>query len=203
MPSLRSIYKKRFEVALEPVAKNIENDLKDILMNLNNIDRIVARTKSIDRFLVKADKSENGKKKYSDPINQIQDQIGGRIITFYIEDVELISKEVLKYYREIERKRLIPESESEFGYVGNHFILLINDELIPEGVPKSLVPKFFELQVKTLFQHAFSEASHDLAYKPSSQLTKEQKRRVAFTAAQAWGADMVLSDLSKEIFFKG
>jgi putative GTP pyrophosphokinase len=202
MTNINSIYKKRFEVALQPIARNIENELKDILLNVKNIDRIVARAKSIDRFLLKSNKIEKGRKKYSDPISQIQDQIGARIITFYIEDVELVSREILRYYREIERKKLIPESESEFGYVGNHFILLINQELIPEDVPKTLVPNFFELQVKTLFQHAFSEASHDLAYKPSSQLTKEQKRKVAFTAAQAWGADMVLSDLSKEIFFK-
>ena len=32
-------------------------------------------------------------------------------------------------------------------------------------------PRFFELQVKTLFQHAWSEASHDIAYKPDVPLS--------------------------------
>jgi len=46
-----------------------------------------------------------------------------------------------------------------------------------------------QLQIKTPFRHAWTEASHDLAYKAAPQLTTLCKRKVAFTAAQAWGAD--------------
>jgi putative GTP pyrophosphokinase len=60
---------------------------------------------------------------------------------------------------------------------------------------------FFELQLKTLFQHAWSEADHDLGYKPSAELSLDQKRRLAFTAAQAWGADLIFDELYREIAF--
>jgi ppGpp synthetase/RelA/SpoT-type nucleotidyltranferase len=62
-----------------------------------------------------------------------------------------------------------------------------------------LVPKFFELQIKTLFQHAWAEANHDLAYKPLVPMSAHQRRLIAFTAAQAWGADQVFAQLVDEI----
>jgi len=60
-------------------------------------------------------------------------------------------------------------------------------------------PEFFELQIKTLFQHAWAEAEHDLGYKPPKPLTSIQKRKMAFTAAQAWGADQIFDELSREL----
>ena len=53
--------------------------------------------------------------------------------------------------------------------------------------------------MKTLFQHAWSEAEHDLGYKPGTvPLTSDEKRRLAFTAAQSWGADRVFDELFQE-----
>lgn len=199
MINLKDIYTERLTKALIPISKCLESELRATLKDFPRIDRISARPKSIDSFLGKSAKVENGKPKYSDPINQIQDQIGVRIITFYLEDVNLVSEYVYPYYRPIEAKEHIPDSEREFGYFGKHFIFLIPDELKPSKIPKSLVPNFFELQVVTLFQHAWSEAEHDLSYKPTCKLSKDQLRRIAFTAAQAWGADMIFNELQKEI----
>ena len=82
----------------------------------------------------KAEKAEEGERKYSDPINQIQDQVGARVIVLYLDDVEPVAEQILKYYRSIEQKHLIPESEKEFGYVGQHFILALHKEVLPTGV---------------------------------------------------------------------
>ena len=199
MSTLREIYTARYERALVIAAVQIEQDLREYLSGTNHIDRIYARAKSIDRFLQKAGKIENGNKKYDDPINQIQDQIGARIITFYLEDVEKISKVIQRYYIPIEKQKIYPDSEKEFGYEGDHFILLIPSDIKSNDSTKRYLPNVFELQIKTLFQHAFSEASHDLAYKPDINLSKDQKRKVAFTAAQSWGADLIFKELQKEL----
>ena len=61
------------------------------------------------------------------------------------------------------------------------------------------MPEFFELQVKTLFQHAWAEANHDLGYKPEGkELDQESKRLLAYASAQAWGADRVFDELFQE-----
>jgi len=59
---------------------------------------------------------------------------------------------------------------------------------------------FFELQIKTLFQHAWAEAEHDLRYKALVDITKEQNKLFAFTAGQAWGADKIFEDLFHQIY---
>ena len=199
MTDIRETYSSRFDT-LKAVAAKIRADLEISLAELDHIDRIFVRPKSIESFLTKAAKAENSIPKYQDPINEIQDQVGARIITFYLDDVEKITNRLLAYYKRIEEKDIVPESEKEFGYFGKHFILLLPKDLKPEGAAEELLPSVFELQIKTLFQHAFSEGSHDLAYKPVSPLSKEQQRKVAFIAAQAWGGDTIFQDLHNELF---
>jgi len=72
------------------------------------------------------------------------------------------------------------------------------DDVTPDdGV--DTYPEFFELQIKTLFQHAWSEADHDLGYKSDRELSREEKRQVAFTAAQSWGADKIFCSLAEKL----
>lgn len=188
-------YARRFEDYLKPLAKELESYLENLLVDSPRIDSIRARAKDVARFLGKASKKENSKLKYSDPLKQIQDQIGARIITFYLDDVDRVSKIIEDYFAPIEAKRIIPDSESEFGYEGKHYILFIPEDILDDKTKNNDIPKFFELQIKTLYQHAWSEANHDLGYKPDSELEPDEKRRIAFTAAQSWGADQIYNEL--------
>ncbi|NVO07341.1 MAG: RelA/SpoT domain-containing protein [Rhodoferax sp.] len=199
MSTLEAEYAWRHNNVLLPVAGSLHGLLNQYLSGQPRVDRISVRAKSIPRFLAKASKQEDGEQKYSAPLEQIQDQIGARIITFYITDLDLISAVILKYFRPIEIKAIVPDSEKEFGYVGKHFILVLPEDVFPDGIDKRQVPLFFELQVKTLFQHAWSEAEHDLNYKAAVPLTLDQKRSIAFTAAQAWGADKIFGELVAQI----
>jgi ppGpp synthetase/RelA/SpoT-type nucleotidyltranferase len=155
------------------------------------------RAKSVDRFVQKAQTTVDDKPKYIDPLNQIQDQIGARVVTFYLADVAIVAERIRKYLNPIEIKTIVPDSESEFGYFGQHFILLLPSDVAAQVAEADLLPPFFELQVKTLFQHAWAEANHDLLYKPSFELSLDERRKVAFTAAQSWGADMIFEELHR------
>lgn len=197
--NLRDEYVGKYHL-LQVIANSLQSELEENLRGLEHIDRISTRPKSIDRFIQKALKKEkDGSLKYTDPMNQIQDQVGARVVVFYLDDLAMIEEQLLKYYNPIEKQLIYPDSEKEFGYEGKHFIFLLPSDVLPDDPGDSLLPNVFELQIKTLYQHAFSEASHDLAYKPDTELTRDQKRKVAFTSAQSWGADNIFSQLVKEL----
>jgi putative GTP pyrophosphokinase len=196
MSDLAQAYRERYERLLVPVARQLEEFIKSCLAGEPRIDRITARAKSVSSFLEKASRLEKGALKYTDPLKQIQDQIGARIITFYTDDVPRVSAAAETYLRHVEARDITPESEYSFGYFGRHYVMFLPNDVLIE--PRSELPTLFELQVKTLFQHAWSEANHDLGYKPECELNAEQHRRLAFTAAQAWGADLIFSELHQQ-----
>jgi putative GTP pyrophosphokinase len=190
---LYKIYEQRRTSCLVPLAERLQAFLTDCLQGEMRIDRISARAKSTDRFVGKAEKMTEGQRKYNDPLNQIQDQVGARIVCFYKSDVPVVETKILGYLRQIENKLLVPDSQSKFGYFGKHLILFFPEDIVESS--NRPVPNVFELQIKTLFQHAWSEAEHDIRYKSSTKIDDDFMRKVAFTAAQAWGADMIFDEL--------
>src|SRR5258707_7398138 len=181
-------YRERYDTVLKPLAATLCDHVSDYFKGEPRIDRISARAKDVKSFLSKAQNQVDGKPKYAEPLSQIQDQLGVRIITFFRSDVERLDEVVKKYFRAIEYKDRVPDSQWEFGYFGRHYVLLLPSDVIEDRMDADMVPGFFELQVKTLFQHAWSEAEHDLGYKPGVKpLTPDETRRLAFTSAQPWG----------------
>ena len=199
MTPLKTDYLRRYSDFLKPVSEKLEAHIRELCGSCQRIDRITSRAKSPERFLQKAEKIENGRPKYSEPLVQIQDQIGARIVTFYPLDIPAVSQIVTRYFHPIESVDIVPDGDSEFGYVGKHFILLLPADVTGDFTQLGDVPAFFELQIKTLFQHAWAEAEHDLGYKPTSTLTPLHRRKIAFTAAQAWGADQIFNELFIEV----
>lgn len=197
MLGLRADYESRYRECLVPLAKRLEAHVADAVEGISRVDRVNARAKSVDRFIVKAESLVGGQPKYSDPLNQIQDQVGARVITFYLDDVEVVANRIEEMFRPIEAKLIVPERDSEFGYFGKHYVLLLPLDVIDEADART--PRFFELQIKTLYQHAWSEANHDLGYKPEAERDAATVRKIAFTSAQSWGADLIFNDLFNEI----
>lgn len=192
-------YQARYP-ALGKVAATLCEHIADRLHGLPHIDRVSCRAKDPGSYQAKASSLlPNGLPKYVAPLIQIQDQIGARVIVFYKEDVKIVADMLERYLRHVERKEHVPDSYWKFGYFGLHWIFALPDDVIPLDVDKDKVPRFFELQVKTLFQHAWSEANHDLAYKARADLTADQERLFAYAAAQAWGADRVFDELNRNL----
>lgn len=197
---LAAAYASRFTAILEPLATGLQQYLTKIVASRPRIDRVSVRAKAVESFLNKAATQDKlGLPKYADPLSEIQDQIGARITTFYLHDVASVQAVVEGFFGSIEKCKKEPESDSEFGYEGFHYILFLPDDILTPELLHSDPPKYFELQIKTLFQHAWSESAHDLIYKHNAALSRDQHRRAAFTAAQAWGADRIFTELATEL----
>jgi ppGpp synthetase/RelA/SpoT-type nucleotidyltranferase len=196
------IYQKSYP-KIQVCSQSIKENIRELLANrgVGRIDQLTGRAKSVERFGLKAQKRANdGSYKYKEPLIEIQDQIGVRIITFYLNDVDVIAKIIHDNYEPIEVLDKHPDSYDAFSYEGKHFILFIPDE-VKNCEEEGYMPSFFELQIKTMFQHAWAESEHDLNYKTENELSIDDKRLIALTAAQAWGADNVFKQLTEKYLF--
>jgi len=185
------------EPTLKEIAIKIEHHLTDILKDLQHIDRVGCRVKSEKSFMDKTLKEENGKLKYSVPLKEIQDMVGARIIVYYNTDIDTVVDVLLRFFQKVEKRSIVPDDVRQFGYEGLHYICFIPSPIYSHHRSNPLVPDFFELQIKTLYQHSWSQTEHGLGYKPNTPLTADQQRRIAFIAAQSWGADTILEELTK------
>lgn len=136
------------------------------------------------------------RKRYAYPLQDIQDQIGARVIVFYKSDMENVKKHVLSEFRIYEQIAKEPEKPDQFGYEAEHIVCFLPPDIIETH---SLEIDFFELQICTMFQHAWAEANHDLGYKPGGEVSNDITRKLAWAAAQAYGADTIFNDIWKSL----
>src|SRR5262245_611987 len=116
--TLEAEYRVRYERVLKPLAQRIEREIQSYFADEPRIDRITARAKSVDRFLEKSQKVDNGEPRYEDPLKEIQDQVGARVVVFYEDDVSRVSDIVNRCLRPIETKSMSPDDRWKFGYFG-------------------------------------------------------------------------------------
>jgi putative GTP pyrophosphokinase len=180
--------------ALQRAADEIESLLHECLDDLPRVDGIRTRVKEVDRFLEKAGRinRDSGELRYQHPLDDIQDQIGARVVVVYKSDVQPIADRVLAEFCEVEDRVVEQADPASFGYEARHFVCIIPPDIVRQS---GSAVHFFELQIATVFQHAWAEANHELGYKPQWELEYGAKRRIAWAAAQAWGADGIFEDL--------
>jgi putative GTP pyrophosphokinase len=185
---------------LKLIAKELENHIYEILDGIPHIDRVTCRVKSEESFLNKSLKVDNGRLKYKTPLKEIQDQIGARIVIYYKNDIQVVEEVIKKFFHFVETKNIVPEDVYKFGYEGVHYVCFIPNTIYSNHNDDHNIPDFFELQIKTLYQHAWSQAEHGLGYKPGVKLSYDDERKLALIAAQSWGADKILEEMVDKKF---
>jgi len=140
------------------------------------------------------------KDKYNNPVSEIQDLAGVRIIAYVNSDVK-------KICNIIEREFDVDNSENKteklgtdkVGYMSIHYVAKFNKEreCLPEY--SSFKGLCFEIQVRTLLQHAWAEIEHDRNYKFGGVLPKEILRKFSLVSGMLEMADIQFDEISSYI----
>lgn len=119
---------------------------------------ITARTKSIESFAAKAERAVDGRRLFSDPLVEITDQVGLRVITYLREDVDAVATLLADEMRLLDDRDMGLETarEGRWGYASRHLLVGVEGEQQPASI-----------QVRTVLQHAWAEFEHDIRYKGS------------------------------------
>ncbi len=119
---------------------------------------ITARTKTVASFAAKADHTVDSRRLYTDPLSEITDQIGVRVITYLRDDVDTVTNLLGEEMRLLDDRDMGVETASEgrWGYASRHLLVAAEGEQQPASV-----------QVRTILQHAWAEFEHDVRYKGS------------------------------------
>lgn len=142
------------------------------------------------------------RKGYSDPPKQMTDACGVRVITYFPSQVEQISA-FLRTIFQIDEKnsndRISDLGSSRVGYQSIHLVCKLGKDRkkLPEYQEISDIS--FEIQIRTILQHAWAELAHDGSYKFSGSLPIKLQRTLNLQAGALELIDDQLDQISREI----
>jgi ppGpp synthetase/RelA/SpoT-type nucleotidyltranferase len=144
---------------------------------------------------IKEEKSLAGKlelkgSKYSS-LRDITDIFGMRIITFYTDDVDKVASAVDRLFEvdwdnSVDKRKLL-EVDS-FGYLSLHYVCRHPD-----------FPYRFEVQMRTILQHAWANMNHDTGYKSGVEIPIEYRRNMNRLAGMLELVDEQFSRIRTEL----
>lgn len=164
------------------VAADLEAHIIDVLDDAGlTFDRVSVRIKDRTSF---ARKLSNEEYPDYDSFTDAHDVIGVRVITFHSSEIPQL-KDALSGLFTVVRvidKAAETAREGRFGYASQHLIVSAKDE--PWAAEDGASPKYIEIQLRTVLQHAWAEFEHDVRYKNQQHPeTSSPEVQRAFTLA--------------------
>ncbi|PAU35469.1 hypothetical protein CKF94_25105 [Vibrio coralliilyticus] len=185
-----------------PIYKRLAEKVESVLIEVFDAQSIsyhmvTSRAKDIDSARIKSTRD-----KYSDPINQVHDYAGVRVITYVEDEVKAVT-EIIEQLFEIDWDNSINKSEDlgtdKVGYKSVHYIAKLKADRLKLPEYKQYQNKYFEIQIRTILQHAWAEIEHDRNYKFSGKLEGDLTRRFKLLSGVLELADREFNSISNEI----
>ena len=155
-----------------------------------------ARVKKLNSFISKALYRD---KKYADPIQEINDKVGTRLVLLTTNQLAEAEKLLCAYagWEAKIDKNISNEIElapSQFGYLATHIIVRERKHVV-DSTGEILNPIACEIQLKTSLQHTYSEVSHSTVYKGPYRHETDLLRKLARSMALMEAVDGYFHDM--------
>ncbi len=163
---------KHDEPILRNLGEKVVSFLQDALYQKEMHPEVSFRTKEI-QSIIKKIKRKSQQKQYT--YNDLRDKLGVRVICPFLSDLEVVDGIIKSSFiiRKVEKKRENIDF-NRLDYQSNHYDVSINSEYIDFNNEAFV----FEIQVRTLNQHAWANSAHILYYKQDIELPDEMKHRI-------------------------
>lgn len=128
---------------------------------------VTGRTKSVESFAGKAARTVDGRLLYPDPLEQITDQIGLRVITYVRDDVDAVAQLLAGEFTVLDDRDMGQETaeQGRWGYVSRHLVFAVDASRTLTPEQEALRTFTASVQLRTVLQHAWAEFEHDIRYK--------------------------------------
>lgn len=162
------------------IRNTIVGRLHDDGLNHHDVQFRVKSPASASEKIARRDKA--GSLKYPGGLDKLDDLIGVRVILFVESDIEAVAIALSSAFicHDDEDKTAMMRKNGGIGYAGRHLTLEVPAENPPVNCAQYSGHRF-EVQIRTVLQHAWAEFEHDIRFKGSSGDNAEISR--AFTMA--------------------
>jgi len=170
-------YSARYR-AHKNAARLVQSLLKEILSDPSlEIHLVNCRAKGPGSVRIKL-----YEKHYRNPEREVTDILGVRVITYYSEDVDRVV-ERLRSALTIDVKNSEDKRDKltlkEFGYKSVHLQAQTKRSWATDPRYAALRGRWFEIQVRSILEHAWAEIEHEVVYKSGVRYPDLVKRRFA------------------------
>lgn len=157
---------------------------------------VVARVKTLESILEKL-----ARKKYSSAA-EVTDLLGARVILYLESDVEAVCgllESAFQTHPDLGVDKSEELAVDQMGYRSIHFICELGGRRTALDELAQYKGLKFEIQVRTVLQHAWAEIEHDRSYKFPGDLPPLYRRRLNLLAGTLELLDREFSTLAKDL----
>lgn len=201
MPSMSTEFKEWVSAKL-PYFRLMSAQLTSVIENLlkqNNVDyfSIESRTKDINGIEEKIKR-----KNYKNPQIQLTDISGIRVILYVEDDVNKVCN-IIKETFDIDKPNSSDNiqrlSTDRIGYRSTHFVCDVGTARAAMKEYSSFSDLKFEIQIRTILQHAWASLTHDRNYKLGNSLPENIQRKINLYSGMLEIVDMGFSEVINDI----
>jgi ppGpp synthetase/RelA/SpoT-type nucleotidyltranferase len=168
------------------------------------IHNIESRAKEVESFrkkCLKRSEADAQSPRYTEPMKQITDLAGVRVILFFPDNVRTVCDFIEQNFAVSEKRDVGADRYSasgSFGYESIHYLVTLTPERAAWPDNARFRGLVCEIQVRTILQHAWAEMEHDIQYKSTEQLPPYVRRKFTALAGMLEIADREFQSIQHE-----